>query len=69
MMLIENKQEILMDIYQENGYDNRAQYLAALADDYGVSLPQVVALANLLSKNEDFDGLVSAVQEMEPEYI
>ena len=53
------------NVYEENGYANRADYLRCLADDYGVPLRNVVALANLLGEGEDFDGLVNAVQDME----
>ena len=51
------------NIYQENGYESRKDYLNCLADDYGVDKETVYALANLLGKSEDFDGLVSSVQD------
>lgn len=56
-----------MSIYEENGYDNREEYLEELAREYGVPPYKVRALAMLLGPEEDFDGLVSAVQDMEPE--
>lgn len=52
-----------MDIYQENGFKNRHDYLANLADDYGVDALTVITLADMLGPNEDFDGLVSAIQD------
>ena len=52
------------DIYQANGYDDREDYLAGLAEDYGVDLDTVYALADLLGPNEDFDGLVSQLEDM-----
>ena len=52
------------NIYQEHGYFNRREYLLGLADEYGVRGAEVIALANLLGPTEDFDGLVSAVQDI-----
>lgn len=52
------------DIYRANGYDDREDYLACLAEDYGVGLDTVKALADLLGPNEDFDGLVSQLEDM-----
>ena len=52
-----------MDVYQENGYENREDYLRCLADDYGVSYNDVLAAANILGGDEDFDGLVSFFEE------
>lgn len=54
------------DIYQANGYNDREDYLSGLAEDYGVDLDTVKALADLLGPNEDFDGLVSQLEDMGP---
>jgi hypothetical protein len=54
----------MSDIYQDNGYDNRKQYLESLAEDYGVDVSTVFILADLLGPEEDFDGLVSTLQDM-----
>ncbi len=53
-----------MTIYQENGYKNRQDYLKCLAEDYDVRLYDVQMLASLLGPDEDFDGLVNAVEDM-----
>ena len=53
------------NIYQENGYANRKEYLESLAEEYEVSLETVFSLASLLGRNEDFDGLISALEEAE----
>ena len=50
------------DIYQDNGYDNRRDYLKSLADDFGVEYSTVLALAEVLGPEEDFDGLVSEIE-------
>ena len=52
-----------MNIYQENGYNSRSDYLECLADDFGVDLDTVQALADLLGQDEDFDGLVSSLED------
>lgn len=54
-----------MSIYQENGYENRDDYLEQLADEYGLELETVQMLADLLGESEEFDGLVSACRDAE----
>ncbi len=51
------------DVYQENGYDDRDDYLRSLAEDYGVPLDAVMAMAEVLGPEEDFDGLVSNLED------
>ena len=53
------------NIYQENGYADRDDYLTCLSEDYGVSIEDVFSLAEMLGDNEDFDGLVSALEDAE----
>ena len=53
------------NIYQENGYADRDDYLNCLSEDYGVSIEDVYSLADMLGENEDFDGLVSALEDIE----
>ena len=57
----------LMDenIYQENGYADRDDYLTCLSEDYGVSIDDIYSLSEMLRENEDFDGLVSALEDIE----
>ena len=52
-----------MSIYTENGYENRRDYLLCLADDYGVDIATVTAIASILGPSEGFDGLVTALQD------
>ena len=56
-----------MTIYTDNGYESRDDYLRCLSEDYGVPLADVVALAELLGENEDFDGLVTSLADYEGE--
>jgi len=51
------------DVYTENGYADRAEYLSDLSVDYGIELRTVLHLADLLGPDEDFDGLVTTIQD------
>lgn len=53
------------NIYQENGYADRDDYLTCLSEDYGISIESVYSLADMLGESEDFDGLVSALEDAE----
>ncbi len=51
------------DKYIKHGYSNRKAYLNSLADDYGIPRTVVYAMAEALGPSEDFDGLVSAMED------
>ena len=51
------------NIYQKHGFNSRMEYLEGVSDDFGVPLSTVQALANILGPNEDFDGLITAVED------
>lgn len=53
-----------MSVYTDNGYKDRAEYLSALSEDYGVDIETVQCLADLLGESEDFDGLISALEDL-----
>ena len=53
----------MSDIYKQKGYEDRYEYLDSLAVEYGVSKVIVYALADMLGESEDFDGLVSMVED------
>ena len=53
------------NIYQQNGYADRDDYLTCLSEDYGVSIESVYSLAEMLGEHEDFDGLVCALEDAE----
>ena len=56
-----------MSIYTDEGFKNRKDYLNSLADESGVPRSTVYMLADMLGPNEDFDGLVCAVEDAEGE--
>ena len=51
--------------YIQNGYESREHYLQCMSDDYGVPIEVVYSLADMLGESEDFDGLVSALEDAE----
>lgn len=54
-----------MSVYRQNGYNDREDYLSCIAEDYGLDLEdEVRPLAQLLGPNEDFDGLVTALEDL-----
>lgn len=57
-----------MNVYQENGYESRKDYLKCMSEDYGVPLDVVYSLASMLGPNEDFDGLINALEDAEGEF-
>ena len=52
------------NIYQQNSYENRDDYLKCLADDYDLPLEIVHNLAEML-EGEEFDGLINALEDAE----
>jgi len=57
-----------MDIYKNNGYENRKDYLNQLAEEYEIDLNTVYAVASILGPNEDFDGLITSIQDYSEGY-
>ena len=53
--------------YQENGYKNRHEYLEYLRDEYGAD--RVDALLTVLPPSEDFDGLVTELEDARLRHI
>lgn len=51
----------MLNAYQTHGYETRFDYLNALSEEYPRDI--VFALANMLGASEDFDGLVTALQD------
>lgn len=49
-----------MSIYTDKGYANRQEYLDELREDYG---QLVDILIGVLPASEDFDGLVTALED------
>ena len=52
-----------MNIYQEFGFNDRKEYLSDLAEQYNLSMYEVSAISEMLSEREDFDGLVTTLED------
>lgn len=52
-----------VNVYQENGYKDRKDYFNCLATEFNVPITTVLLLAEMLGPNEDFDGLVAALED------
>ena len=52
------------NVYIQNGYKDREHYLQCMSDDYGVPIETVYSLADML-EGEEFDGLISALEDAE----
>jgi len=55
----------MLNVYQDNGYKNRKEYLECMSEDYGVPLETVLVIADTFGSSEDFDGLISALEDCE----
>jgi hypothetical protein len=56
------------NVYTMNGYKNRRDYLENLASDMGLDRELVFSLASMLGSVEDFDGLVSSLEDYSEGY-
>ena len=57
-----------MSIYTDNGYESRRDYLENLADEFELPLKVVLSIAAMLGPSEDFDGLVSSLEDYQLYY-
>lgn len=48
-------------VYEQNGFDDREDYLDSLREEYGADL--VDALTSVLPASEDFDGLIVELED------
>ncbi len=65
---ISNSEQAVMSaqpqtVYQKHGYSCRHEYFEHLADTNEVDISTINQLAYLLGPNEDFDGLVVALED------
>ncbi len=59
----ENKKVLDNGVYARHGYANRDEYLDDLADETGIDRYTVDAISDMLGEDEDFDGLVSSLED------
>lgn len=49
--------------YTAAGYTSRADYLASLSEELDIDLDTVLMAADMLGPSEDFDGLVTMLED------
>jgi hypothetical protein len=54
---------IPLDRYQADGAIDRFGYLENLAADHGVTFETIITLVDVLGPDEDFDGLVTTLED------
>ena len=52
-----------MTMYEENGCSNREDYLKSLAEDFDMEYKDVLMLATTLGEEEDFDALITVLED------
>jgi len=57
-----------MSAYEDNGYPNRHEYLSGLAENFGIPINVVLEIASVLGPDEDFDGLVTELDDISDDY-
>ena len=60
---LNRERTIPLERYQEDGAIDRFGYLESLADDHGVEFDVVLTLVDVLGPEEDFDGLVTSLED------
>ena len=61
MNFIDKERVIPLDRYKEDGFNTRSEYINYLKSEYGAL--QVIALLSVLPPSEDFDGLITELQD------
>ena len=51
------------NIYEEAGFNSREDYLEYLADMFDIDVQYVVDAASVFGESEDFDGLVTWLED------
>jgi len=54
-----------MNDYTAHGYASRWDYLDSLAEDFDIDRDTVYMMADLLGPTEDFDGLVTSLEDFD----
>jgi hypothetical protein len=56
----------MLEPYKTHGFADRAEYLDSLCEEYPRDV--VFGLANMLGREEDFDGLVTALEDFAQDF-
>jgi hypothetical protein len=49
--------------YTDKGYKNRIDYFKSLSERFNIDINSIFALSDMLGIDEDFDGLVSSLDD------
>jgi hypothetical protein len=60
---LNRERTIPLERYQEDGAIDRFGYLESLGDSHGVEFDVVLTLVDVLGPEEDFDGLVTSLED------
>ena len=60
---LNRERTIPLERYQDDGAIDRFGYLECLAADHGVKFDVVLTLVDVLGPDEDFDGLVTSLED------
>ena len=61
---LNRERTIPLERYQDDGAMDRFGYLECLAADHGVEFDVVLTLVDVLGPDEDFDGLVTSIEDL-----
>lgn len=53
----------MSNVYIEEGYKNRRDYLKTLSEELDVPFEVVMSISGMLGPEEDFDGLISSLED------
>jgi phosphopantetheine adenylyltransferase len=60
---MQTNEKTAKNIYSENGYKDRLDYLKSLAENFDIDFSEVISIADVLGPNEDFDALVTSLED------
>jgi glycosidase len=60
---INRSRTIAIARYEEDGCFDRFGYIKDLASDHGIAIADAIEIAELLGPEEDFDGLVTTLED------
>ena len=53
----------IQTIYEQHGFRNRQDYFEYLSEEYDIDIDIIKSMAEILGPNEDFDGLVTNLED------
>lgn len=63
ILRLNSERSIPLSRYEEEGNFDRFGYIKDLAENHGADLATVIEMADILGPEEDFDGLVTSIED------